>query len=69
MPISNLNEVLGKAKNDDCAIGAFNIHNVEFTKGVMKASEEMNSPVILGIAPVSIKYAGREELFYPVAHN
>ena len=28
----------------------------------MQASEEMNSPVILGIAPVSIEYAGLDEL-------
>ena len=54
--------MLGKAKNDNYAIGAFNIHNLEFTKGVMRASEEMNSPVILGIAPVSIEYAGLDEL-------
>jgi fructose-bisphosphate aldolase class II len=62
MPIVSLKDVLGKAKNNDYAVGAFNIHNLEFAKGVMQAAEEMRSPVILSIAPVSIDYAGLETL-------
>ena len=62
MPISNLNEVLREAKNYGYAVGAFNIHNLEFTKGVMQASEKNTSPVIFAIAPASIEYAGLEEL-------
>ncbi|MBW1697489.1 MAG: class II fructose-bisphosphate aldolase [Deltaproteobacteria bacterium] len=62
MPVSNLNDVLRKAMNQDYAVGAFNIHNLEFAKAVMQAAEELESPVILGIAPVSIDYAGLDEL-------
>lgn len=62
MPIVNLNEVFAKAKKDDYAIGAFNIHNLEFVEGVMRAAEAVSSPVILGIATISIDYAGLESL-------
>jgi fructose-bisphosphate aldolase class II len=62
MTIVNLNEVFNNAINDDYAIGAFNIHNLEFVEGVMRAAEELSSPVILGIATISIDYAGLEPL-------
>jgi fructose-bisphosphate aldolase class II len=62
MTIVNLNEVFKKALDHDYAIGAFNIHNLEFVEGVMRAAEEMSSPVIIGIATISIDYAGLEPL-------
>ena len=62
MTIVNLKEVFKNATNDDYAIGAFNIHNLEFVEGVMRAAEEMSSPVILGIATISIDCAGLEPL-------
>jgi fructose-bisphosphate aldolase class II len=62
MTIVNLNEVFKSAVNDDYAIGAFNVHNLEFVAGVMRAAEAMSSPVIIGIATISIDYAGLEPL-------
>jgi fructose-bisphosphate aldolase, class II len=62
MTIVNLNAVFKQAVNHDYAIGAFNIHNLEFLEGVMRAAEEMSSPVIIGIATISIDYAGLEPL-------
>lgn len=62
MTIVNLKEVFKNAINDDYAIGAFNVHNLEFIEGVMRAAEEMSSPVIIGIATISIDYAGLEPL-------
>jgi len=62
MTIVNLNEVFKNAINEDYAIGAFNVHNLEFIEGVMRAAEEMSSPVIIGIATISIDYAGLEPL-------
>lgn len=58
MTMVNLNEVFKKAIDHDYAIGAFNIHNLEFVEGVMRAAEETSSPVIIGIATISIDYAG-----------
>ena len=62
MTIVNLKEVFKSAINEDYAIGAFNVHNLEFIEGVMRAAEEMSSPVIIGIATISIDYAGLEPL-------
>ena len=62
MPVVNLKEVLDKAIKNDYAVGAFNVHNLEFVEGVMRAAEEMSSPVIIGIATISIDYAGLEPL-------
>jgi fructose-bisphosphate aldolase, class II len=62
MTIVNLNEVFKNAINRDYAIGAFNIHNLEFVEGVMRAAEELSSPVIIAIATISIDYAGLEPL-------
>ena len=62
MPVVNLKEVLDKAINNEYAVGAFNVHNLEFVHGVMRAAEEMSSPVIISIATVSIDYAGLEPL-------
>ena len=62
MTVVNLKEVFKNARNEDYAIGAFNVHNLEFVEGVMRAAEEMSSPVIIGIATISIDYAGLEPL-------
>jgi ketose-bisphosphate aldolase len=62
MPIATLKAVCEKAMGAPYAVGSFNVHNLEFIQGTMRAVEEMHSPVIIAIAPVSIDYAGLEEL-------
>jgi fructose-bisphosphate aldolase class II len=62
MPIATLKDVCEKAMGADYAVGSFNVFNLEFMQGTMRAVEEMHSPVIISIAPVSIDYAGLEEL-------
>lgn len=62
MAIATLKEVLGKAMGGDYGVPSFNVHNLEFVRGVMRAAEEMASPVILAIAPISIEHAGLDEL-------
>lgn len=44
------------------AIGAFNIHNLEFIKGVVKAAEEENKPTIMMINEAVLMYGGIEIL-------
>ena len=43
-------EMLQKAKAGKYAVGQFNINNLEWTKAVLAAAQEMNSPVILGVS-------------------
>jgi len=62
MPLATLKDVLDKAMHADYGVPAFNFHNLEFVRGVMRAAEELRAPVILAIAPVSIEHAGLDEL-------
>ena len=43
-------DMLVKAKAGHYAVGQFNINNLEWTKAVLTAAEEMKSPVILGVS-------------------
>lgn len=45
-----MKKLLARAKNNNCAVGAFSVGNMEMIMGVIKAAEEMNTPVIIQIA-------------------
>ena len=49
-------EMLKKAVAGKYAIGHFNINNLEWTKEILLAAEEMRSPVILGVSEGAGKY-------------
>ena len=49
-------EMLNKAKAGHYAVGQFNINNLEWTKSILLAAQEMNSPVILGVSEGAGKY-------------
>ncbi len=49
-------EMLEKARAGHYAVGQFNINNLEWTKSVLLAAEEMKSPVILGVSEGAGKY-------------
>ena len=57
-----LREVLKDAKEKKYGVGLFNTVNLEMTKGVIQAAEELRSPVIIGTAEVLLPYAELEEL-------
>ena len=44
------------------AVGAFNVHNMEYTQGVIAAAEQENAPVILMIGQAMIPFAGLDML-------
>lgn len=58
MPLVTTNEMLRKAQSEHYAVGAFNVENLEMVMAVIKAAEEMNSPVIMQTTPSTVKYAG-----------
>ena len=58
MPLVTTNEMLKKAQEGHYAVGAFNVENTEMVMAVLKAAEEMNSPVIMQTTPSTVKYAG-----------
>lgn len=47
---------------EKCAVGAFNVHNMEYTQAVVRAAEAENAPVILMIGEPMIPYAGLDML-------
>ena len=49
-------EMLEMAKAGKYAVGQFNINNLEWTKAVLTAAQECNSPVILGVSEGAGKY-------------
>ena len=54
--LSNAKEMMNKAVEGKYAIGHFNINNLEWTKSILQAAEQMKSPVILGVSEGAGKY-------------
>lgn len=50
-------DMLLDAQRNHYAVGAFNIEDLEFVIAVVRAADEMRSPVILQTTPGSVKYA------------
>lgn len=49
-------QMLKKAREGHYAVGHFNINNLEWTKAVLIAAKELNSPVILGVSTGAASY-------------
>lgn len=56
MGLVTAKEMLNIARKEGYAVGQFNINNMEWTKAVLTAAEEMKSPVILGVSEGAAKY-------------
>lgn len=55
--IVSAKQILRKAMKGKYAVGAFNVYNIETLLAVVKAAEEMRSPVIIQTSASAIKYA------------
>ena len=49
-------EMLNKAREGKYAVGQFNINNLEWNKSILLTSQELQSPVILGVSEGAGKY-------------
>lgn len=56
----NMRDLLKDAQNGNYAVGSFSVANMEMVLGVLKATEELNAPVILQIAEVRLKQSPLE---------
>lgn len=56
MALVSAKEMLEKARDGKYAVGQFNINNLEWTKAILLAAQETNSPVILGVSEGAGKY-------------
>ena len=56
MALVSAKEMLENAHAGHYAVGQFNINNLEWTKMILLAAQETNSPVILGVSEGAGKY-------------
>ncbi|MBG9989165.1 class II fructose-1,6-bisphosphate aldolase [Aerococcaceae bacterium DSM 111176] len=54
----SMTDMLNKAREEQYAVGQFNINNLEWTQAVLTAAQENNSPIILGVSEGATKYMG-----------
>ena len=57
MALVSTKEMFAKALNDDYAIGAFNVNNMEIIQGIVGAAQAENAPLILQVSAGARKYA------------
>ena len=60
MTLVNMKKLLQQAEQLDIGCGAFNVGNVEMVRGVIKAAEETETPVIMQIAEGRLPYSPLE---------
>src|SRR5699024_12875155 len=58
MPLVSMKEMLIEAKENQYAVGQFNINNLEYIQAILQADEEEKSPVILGVSEGAGRYMG-----------
>ncbi len=58
MALVSMKDMMIKGKEEGYAVGQFNINNLEYTQGILKAAQEENSPVILGVSEGAARYMG-----------
>lgn len=57
MALVTTKEMFAKALNEDYAIGAFNVNNMEIIQGIVEAGQQENAPLILQVSAGARKYA------------
>ena len=57
MALVSTKEMFAKALNEDYAIGAFNVNNMEIIQGIVDAAQAENAPLILQVSAGARKYA------------
>lgn len=62
MELVSSRKILKDAVKGNYAIAAFNVHNMETLKAVIKGAVEMDTPVIIQTSQSTVKYAGIEYL-------
>ncbi len=67
MTLTSTKQMLLAAKKGGYAIGAFNTSDLEITKAILRAAEELKAPVILQTSTSAINYAGIEEMYAMVS--
>lgn len=67
--ITPVKEILQKAKEGGYAVGAFNTVNLETTRAIVEAAQELRSPVIIQITENTMEYAGGRLIYHLVKND
>lgn len=62
MALVNGNEIFSKARAGKYAVGAFNTNNLEWTRAILEAAQETNTPILIETSMGAAKYMGGYEL-------
>jgi fructose-bisphosphate aldolase, class II len=62
MSLINLKDLLNNAKQNKYAVGAFNITNLASIDYIVDAAKEQQSPIVLQVAEVHLKYFSLEDI-------
>ena len=62
MSFVNGNEIFTAARQGHYAVGAFNTNNLEWTRAILKAAQEKNTPVLIQVSTGAAKYMGDYKL-------
>jgi len=65
----NSKAMLSKAKKEGYAIAHFNINNLEWTRYILEAIKDLETPVILGVSEGAIKYMGGYRIVYHIVSS
>lgn len=63
----HIKELFNSEVRGKFAYPAFNTMNLEITRGIIEAAEELNTPIIIETSEGAIKYAGLEPMFEIIA--
>lgn len=67
--ITSVKEILKKAQEGGYAVGAFNTVNLETTRAIVEAAQEMRSPVIIQITEKTMEYSGGRLIYHLVKND
>lgn len=69
MSFVNGNEIFTAARKGHYAVGAFNTNNLEWTRSILKAAQEKNTPVLIQVSMGAAKYMGDYKLVKDLVEN
>jgi fructose-bisphosphate aldolase, class II len=67
--VTSVKEILTKAREGGYAVGAFNTVNLETTRAIIEAAQEMRSPVIVQFTEKTMEYSGGRMIFHLVKND
>ncbi|OGI21311.1 MAG: hypothetical protein A2808_01445 [Candidatus Moranbacteria bacterium RIFCSPHIGHO2_01_FULL_55_24] len=66
--LTNVKDILAKAKEGGYAVGAFNTINLETTQAIIEAAKDLSSPVIVQVTEKTFEYAGGRGIYHLIAN-